>query len=506
MSQKTYHEHKLLVDLLSKAHINHQQMFSHLDFRGKKTKMTKLFEMIRYHNFKGIDELKTKFCTQERQGNQAFRKMWHGFKEKLSNTLFFVDTNSPIFSERTKAYYMSAKRAMASRMLNERGAQNMAIELAENTLSISLKYEFNDINMMLVNFLMQRYSSRSNYKKIKYYLTLFNKLQPIYSKELEMSYESAKLSSSINIKSTSKVRIHTKNLESVTKKCIEYLEDAPSIELIATCSLIIIQYYTSIGDFDKCKYWSKFTLDLILGKPFLSVLLLERNIDNILRTTLLDKDYERALEVEKLYSDKLIPGNYNWLVIYYYFILTMLHSKQYQIAYDRWEKIMNASYLKNQSQVIAEVYHILHAYFYFLRQTRWIEVRQNFPELRIHKFLNEVPEFSKDKRGSNISIIIAQILFLLISDKHGKIIDKMDSLKLYSFRHLRKDENFRSQCFIQMLQEMIKADFKKKGTMFRSDKWLNKLNQVNIEKYPQSAENEVIPYEDLWEMILEQLD
>ncbi|HNT22704.1 MAG TPA: hypothetical protein PKL70_19865, partial [Saprospiraceae bacterium] len=112
------------------------------------------------------------------------------------------------------------------------------------------------------------------------------------------------------------------------------------------------------------------------------------------------------------------------------------------------------------------------------------------------------PEYSKDKQGVNIPIILIQILFFLADHKHHLIIDRMDSLKLYAYRYLKKDENFRSQCFIRMLGEMVRAGFKRQGTLFRTKALTDKLKLVPIDTYPATAENEIIPYEDLWEMVV----
>ncbi len=57
------------------------------------------------------------------------------------------------------------------------------------------------------------------------------------------------------------------------------------------------------------------------------------------------------------------------------------------------------------------------------------------------------------------TIKLLQILFLLTDHKYGQIIDRIDALNQYTYRYLRKDETFRSNCFIKMLVLMTKADF-----------------------------------------------
>ena len=51
---------------------------------------------------------------------------------------------------------------------------------------------------------------------------------------------------------------------------------------------------------------------------------------------------------------------------------------------------------------------------------------------RINKFLNEVPIYSKDKRGSNISILIIHVFYLFINKKYDLILNRLESIKAYS--------------------------------------------------------------------------
>ena len=148
---------------------------------------------------------------------------------------------------------------------------------------------------------------------------------------------------------------------------------------------------------------------------------------------------------------------------------------------------------------------MFNAYIQFLIKLKMVEPADG-SEFRLNKFLNQVPEYSRDKQGINIPILLIQILFFLVEKKHNRIIDRMESLNLYAYRHLKKDDSFRSQCFIRMLSELVKADFKRKGTVFRTEKILGKMKAVLFETFPGSTEIEIIPYEHLWEVVLNQLE
>ncbi len=498
-------EFKLIVKILDKASVNHLELFTREDFGAKVSKMGKLFQVIKNNEFETMDELKSAFLETSEQ-EWGFQKLQMRFKEKLANTLFFVDTNSPKFSERAKAYYTIAKRALSARMLSERGAIKMANEVAENTIPISMKYEFTDLSLLLLRILKKRYAREVKLKKLKHYLNLFDELNELFRREVEMEhYLNILIFQENALKDKDKKIIQLKNYDKIVKDAIYYLESDPSVELILSCAPIVLNYFREKSDFKKFNYWAFYALDLVLAKQFFSETILDQIIIQLIRGALISKDYLTLLQLEKKYFSKINNINFNWYVRFYYFILTNLHSKQYQIAYDRFTKAFDQKNFKQQPPVITELFLILQAYIHYLIELKKIIPTKDTPDFRLNKFLNQVPEYSKDKSGANVSILLIQILFLLKDGKYNKIIDRMEALKLYSYRHLRKDENFRSQCFFRMLNEMIRADFKKKGTVFRTEKWLKKLESVKIESYPNAADKEILPYEDMWELVLEQL-
>ncbi len=246
-------------------------------------------------------------------------------------------------------------------------------------------------------------------------------------------------------------------------------------------------------------------MDLIIAKSFISSNIVELHLVSMLKIAMITKDSKSAIDLNELYFQKLNNNSFNWYVCILYLIETFLHSHKYDLAHERFSFAVSQKKFKQQPPVITELFLIIQAYIHYLIELKKIIPTKDTPDFRLNKFLNQVPEYSKDKSGANVSILLIQILFLLKDGKYTKIIDRMEALKLYSYRHLRKDENFRSQCFFRMLNEMIRADFKKKGTLFRTEKWLKKLESVKIERFPNAADKEILPYEDMWELVLEQL-
>lgn len=116
-----------------------------------------------------------------------------------------------------------------------------------------------------------------------------------------------------------------------------------------------------------------------------------------------------------------------------------------------------------------------------------------------------MPIYRQDKRGANISILILQILFLLHQKKYNAIIDRAESLRQYTYRYLRRDDTFRSHCFIRMLLTLPECSFNKTAVLRKADKYWQQLQAMPLNVAKQSAEIEIVPYETLWEFVLEEL-
>ena len=126
------------------------------------------------------------------------------------------------------------------------------------------------------------------------------------------------------------------------------------------------------------------------------------------------------------------------------------------------------------------------------------------PKLRLGKLMNELPEFSKDKAGQNLAIRILQVLILLTSKKYEAFEDALPSLQAYIHRYKRYyPEIFRCDLMVKMLSAIPKVDYNVERVAWRAKPHLEKM-MVSPEELPlKITEMEVIPYEKIWQFVLE---
>lgn len=184
---------------------------------------------------------------------------------------------------------------------------------------------------------------------------------------------------------------------------------------------------------------------------------------------------------------KIIPNNgHNFLAAKQLELLINFHKKEYTNAYKTITELYQKFSLDN------ETYEIYRAYASILTNRYF----------RLGRFLNQVPIFSKDKKGMNINILIIEILEYLRKKLYSKIIDRTEAIQRYCYRHLIDDQStYRSYQFFQIIICLEKGAFQKKEVEPLAAPYLQALKEQPLSQSQQDYELEIVPYEYLWEFI-----
>jgi len=93
-----------------------------------------------------------------------------------------------------------------------------------------------------------------------------------------------------------------------------------------------------------------------------------------------------------------------------------------------------------------------------------------------------------------------------LTKRYDETIDRIEAVEKYTSRYLKKDDNFRSNCFIKMLLQVAVAGFHRAAVLRHSEKYVKMLKSVPLDFANQAHDIELIPYEALWEMAVNSLD
>jgi len=101
-------------------------------------------------------------------------------------------------------------------------------------------------------------------------------------------------------------------------------------------------------------------------------------------------------------------------------------------------------------------------------------------------------------------MVIAQILFFMEKKSFNAVAERVDRLKTYANRQLKKEEYYRAIQFIRLLQQLVKAEFEL-DRLSNVDKYYERLTEQPFFFRGLISELEVVPYDKLWNMIIRKL-
>jgi hypothetical protein len=213
------------------------------------------------------------------------------------------------------------------------------------------------------------------------------------------------------------------------------------------------------------------------------------------------KDFENgkknALDAQRFY----LKGSNNWFVLMEnYFLLTM-HTANYTDAIHVFDEVTRHSRFQYLAPEKQEAWKIYEAYLNYL-----VPGQIKSRDFKLMKFLNDVPIFSKDKAGFYPAILIAQVLFLIDKRDEDQLEKTIESLRIYSSRHLSAKTAPRSTIFIKMLRQLAYYQYDHKKVKARAKPLFEKLKTIEIAKQDETDAVEVIPYENTWEILIKRLD
>jgi len=396
------------------------------------------------------------------------------------------------------------------KILIGRGKRNTAISLAEEALQLSVKFDIVELTYSLSKELCLHYGLY-NYHKNKYrqYLELSEK----YLEYIALEDRASKAFIFFGQKMLKHKNPNIERLKYYKKELIQLEIFLIKIKTYSfnynLFNALYFNYYLD-KNYKKLELVSNTAVQFFQSKKgflragefsFLQKLGLAKFIIGDIEASI--TVYNRALAL------KPRTGNLAWFNVRNHLFNAYLSTKNYTMAYKYLIEALNEDSLKKLNESFREPWLIKEAYMQLLlkmgKVTEVEDSKNKLRPFRINRFLNEVPLYSRDKSGRNIAILIIHVLFLFIQKKDDELQRRLDALGQYSFRYLRNDETLRSNAFIKMLQKLPDANYHPKGIERRVYKFYKRLVATPMNISEDSAETEVIPYEHLWEIVLELL-
>lgn len=206
---------------------------------------------------------------------------------------------------------------------------------------------------------------------------------------------------------------------------------------------------------------------------------------------------QKGLKLAEEYFKDFHPSSGNWFYFLEHYVLLAMHAATYFKAHELIKVARKNPYYSKQRPAAQQRWDLFGAYLQFI-QPEQSPLRQ----LHFAQFVLTVPDYSRDKRGHNVAILILQFLYYLRGQDIEGLLTRMEGLRKYQQRHLREPDTLRSQLFLRLLMLTVKENFEAAACEKKGQALLTRLQET-----PQPgeafAEIEIIPYEQLWALALD---
>ena len=476
--------------------------------KDSKNNYEKFYEILEKGGFASDDEAAEFFFGEGRDGKfTQYKNFKNRFFRRMVNATFHFDLKKPEFNDAQIGFYNCWKYLAAAKILSIYGAHEAAKKINKKTLSAAIKFELTAIVLELSRQALYHYTTREpNEGKRQYFKKLVNKSihELTIAIKAEILYND--LIAPFVLSRSAKPWIGEE-----ARKCLKELE----VHVGKNNSYRFHLYYFGIKVLEReiaYDYPGVVAVSREALRHFEKKNSTPKTTFAIFGNTLLvgltmTGAYEEAEEVASKSLGMVEKYSKAWYKINELYMALKFHKKDYQQSYEVFRDAITNRRFKYLPPAEQETWKIHEGYIHLLIAAGKIKQPEaDKKKFRPARFLNEMPHFSKDKRGMNIPVLIIHAVYMLYQKRYDDFYDRVLALEKYNDRHLKEgDDTFRSWCIVQALHNIKKMDFQKEAAQEKSAELLRRMSTQPVQFLMAPHEVEVIPYEHIWDMAMEAL-
>jgi hypothetical protein len=444
------------------------------------------------------------------EDSSRYKMVKKRFTERVYTTLLFLlpRENSP--KTYTKALYYCYKHFVVARLLTFISASMSARKLLEKVVRMASKYEIFEIVELSAIQLRREYMLRGDTKMFEYYDKLFlDNQQVLYAEALaEKHYY--------------EITIQLANTYAQQPKLAEKtraaLAEIADLRIVYNTFNLNNYYYTTkliyeelINDYQSALHTSEEFESYLLQNPtFYSKTRHANALISKVNCYLHLGQNKKGIKAAEKTSGFYQKGSNNWFTVQELYFLLTIHTGNIEKAGEIYFGAISEPRYEVLRERQSEVWKVYGGYLWFIyryhRRHDLIKEYYKSETFNIFKLINDLSVYSKDKKGFNIAVLILQTLILLERRDFETIITHIEALRAYAYNNLKRSEALRSYYFIQLLVLLVKSDFDPSKMKSKTKSIFQRMQQEKVNYNSTQTRMEVLPYEELWKMILNMLE
>lgn len=358
-------ELKSLVNVVSKNKVKQIEVIGNSS--NNNNQIQNLYEKITDGSIQTDEDIIAYFFSKNEHGIFYSGRLKNKLRERLLNTLFFIDINQPGLNEYTKAYYTCYKQAAAVKILIGKYARGAAIPLSEKVLKSAIKFELTDIVVSMAYELCLHYATiDGDLKKFEEYSDITQK----YSEILLAEYRAGRYLAHLRVHFTKARAVRPEIIDQAAKYSTELkklCKQYDSYRLNYLSFLVHAARYEITSEYEKLLEVSKQALTYFDSRKDLVPITVVFSFTMRLFLCYVQlKKYEEAWDTVPLCLDSTVEGVNNWFLSLEYFITLAFHSEKFQEAYKFYTIAIEHGEFHKQHSTMLERWVIYEAFISYL--------------------------------------------------------------------------------------------------------------------------------------------
>ena len=490
--------------IVTKRKVRKIEIFDDQSLRHKKSKFNEFYEALRMSKFKS-DRDAASLLYNCGPTDPKYRQLKSRFRKRLLNTLFFLDVNMPSASNYDRAYYSCNKDWTLVKTLIWYDAPHTAAHLARQVLTTALKFKFADIIVNCSRTLREYAAENGDERSFETYDNHIKEYAHVLDAEIRAEELFQRVIMNYHLPLSRNLGL-AERIDSYCEALVSLSEQYDSPSIFYNMYLVWMFRYEMLRDFEAmlevCEQGEKYIEKHPIYKQESKLIAFQTKKMSAYLHLL---NYRDGRVTAEKCLNSFSEGGDTWFTFMEYYFLLAMHTENYINAIAIFNRASDNSKFKKLDNIAQEKWNIFEGYVNYIIESEGrnnpVLQLQRKRSFRANKLLNSPVLYPKEQRMFSVLMIILQILFLLERKSYIGLAERVDRLKKYANRQLRKEEFHRPVQFIRLLQQLNKAGFQL-DDLSGIRKYYDSLAERPFFYRGAISELEVIPYEQLWQRIL----
>lgn len=499
---------KELIRLVTQKRIKKIELFDEQS-RNKASNYFKLFDGIHAQKY-DTDEEASSDIYQCPPSEKKYLILKTRLKQKLLNTLFFLEiSTSDDISAYDVAKFEASKAMYFYQVLYMHQAQDIAIQAVEKVLDKAQKYKMAEIELNAATLLREYAAKNLRNKDFGYY----TQVASLAANKITAENTAIALFQSLDL-AYQRAKTHKQELTHQSYQALltiqDLVEEFDSFLLQVYYYKILTLHYQFNDAFEEVIQTLKMKEEFLKENDLIYTFEMKRSLEIDRMTAYIHlKDTEEGERLMQEVIQENKPTENHWFNMHEKNLMLYMHTGNYLKAAQGFRQVVDQPRFKLLPESSKQRWQTFQAYLNYIskylkiKEIKALTQNSKIP-FKLNEYLVQTPEIDKSLRGMQISQMAIQLMYHLERLDMAGMNHCIDNLQSFCRKYPKKDAHFRSENFINLLTLMRAEDYRYYQTTKATEKIAKELSQTPIE-----AQNdktlEVLPYEVMWQMILEKL-